>query len=441
MIINQSNINFSSFSENNSSLKINQQINQLTNSPSNNSANSTWQITNNSALFYSAREESKFQSSSKITNEKGEVSQSNIIVASKKLTAISLKAEAAQIAIRKTFPTEKPAKNSQIQGMGALEFKQQIQYQQNSQNIFAASGSLHLADGREIEFNLHLEHVQNTSIDALTSLALQQVTMQDPLVINFGDQPVNLTNSYFEFDLLGDGEKQQYARLGGGAGYLTFDFDGDGKVTDGTELFGTKTGDAYAELAAFDEDGNGWIDENDAIFHQLKIWYDETDPNATFSLSEAGVGAIYLGQVPFDYELRGEEGELFGKSKQAGLVVMENGEVKTSQAIDLMPIIKAESLAEIQDNPEFKALQQMKESILKWQEIQQNIRQSFQFNFQPFEVTDTEKSPIKEHKSFMEMIVETIEKFIEKRQESINQNYGKHFSGAGSVFGNKLAKA
>ncbi len=38
------------------------------------------------------------------------------------------------------------------------------------------------------------------------------------------------------------------------------------KINDGSELFGTSSGDGFKDLATYDEDENGWIDENDSIF-------------------------------------------------------------------------------------------------------------------------------------------------------------------------------
>jgi hypothetical protein len=50
------------------------------------------------------------------------------------------------------------------------------------------------------------------------------------------------------------------------------DRNGDGAIDHGRELSGATTGDGFAELAAYDEDGNGWIDENDSIYQHLRIW-------------------------------------------------------------------------------------------------------------------------------------------------------------------------
>ena len=54
--------------------------------------------------------------------------------------------------------------------------------------------------------------------------------------------------------------------LGSGSGFLALDKNGNGKIDDGSELFGTKSGDGFADLAEYDSDGNGWIDEKGRVY-------------------------------------------------------------------------------------------------------------------------------------------------------------------------------
>ncbi|MCL1842954.1 MAG: hypothetical protein FWF79_04010, partial [Defluviitaleaceae bacterium] len=87
-----------------------------------------------------------------------------------------------------------------------------------------------------------------------------------------------------------------------------------GQVTSGRELFGDamflRDGITLAEygfqaLAEFDENGDGFIDENDPIFHELRVWVDKNmngivDPGELYTLPElgiAGISVIYM--VPF----------------------------------------------------------------------------------------------------------------------------------------------
>ena len=50
----------------------------------------------------------------------------------------------------------------------------------------------------------------------------------------------------------------------------------------------TKTGNGFSELAEYDSDGNGWIDENDEVYDQLKVWV--KDENGKDKLYIGGIG-------------------------------------------------------------------------------------------------------------------------------------------------------
>ena len=54
--------------------------------------------------------------------------------------------------------------------------------------------------------------------------------------------------------------------------YLAIDANNDGLINDGSELFGTRSGDGFADLAKLDSDGNRWLDEADSQFDRLRIW-------------------------------------------------------------------------------------------------------------------------------------------------------------------------
>lgn len=423
MIITQSNLNLTQVGYERSSLSIQQK--QTFTQSTDQVENQRWALTSDSQYDYQNRTRSGMTAQSQFIQPNGQTRQYNMIQATQQLTAFQFAAQEAQIAIRQAFPTQQTGEAIQASGLAEFHFSQHIQFQQSTHNVMSAQGSVKLSDGREIGFNLHLEHQQNTRIEALTQLSLQKVAMQDPLVINLGDQPVSLKNTTFEFDLLASGEPQQLAQLASGAGYLTFDLNGDGLVSNGNELFGTQTGDAYAELAVYDEDGNGWIDENDSIFNQLKLWMDQTDNSATISLAQAGVGAIYLGNVPYEYDLRDNQGALLGQSKAASIVLMENGEVKTSQAIDLMPIVNADSVELIEDNPAFMQLQKMAEAFNVWQQAQIAWRAQFELNQPNAMSAQHPANATKPAENWFEQLHKQIEQMVAERRAFLDKLFGK----------------
>ncbi|MGI6434133.1 MAG: hypothetical protein ACOX0F_02005 [Syntrophomonadaceae bacterium] len=80
--------------------------------------------------------------------------------------------------------------------------------------------------------------------------------------------------------------------------------------TTAAELFGPSTGNGFAELALYDEDGNGWIDEGDSVYARLKIWSkDEEGNDRLISVSDAGVGAIMLGNIDTPFTITNSSNE------------------------------------------------------------------------------------------------------------------------------------
>jgi hypothetical protein len=191
---------------------------------------------------------------------------------------------------------------------------------------FQASGIVRTADGKEIAFDLNLLLSREAYEEASVRLRAGDGNRIDPLVVNFDGTAAQLTDTKFAFDLNADGTQENISFLQPGSGFLVLDKDGNGKVADGGEMFGPLTGNGFAELSAFDADGNGWIDENDPVYKDLRIW--TKDPEGTdvmSTLAERKVGAIYLGNVAANFDLRGAGNVENGQLKQLGVWLSEDG--------------------------------------------------------------------------------------------------------------------
>lgn len=209
-------------------------------------------------------------------------------------------------------------------------------YQEDETTSFSAKGTAVTADGRSIDFDIGLTMSRSFTQAAASYVDFNQPVLCDPLVINLNNNAATVTDQKFFFDLDGDGEEEEISRLNAGSGYLALDKNGDGVINDGTELFGTASGNGFADLAQYDEDGNGWIDEADAIFSKLKVWVmDENGKSKLLDLKEAGVGAMYLGYQDTDFSQKDSHNNTNAVIRKTGLFLYENGNSGTMQQLDL----------------------------------------------------------------------------------------------------------
>lgn len=192
---------------------------------------------------------------------------------------------------------------------------------------FSSGGFVQTADGRQIDFSINVQMTSSfESYYREEGIALQSVC--DPLVLNFDGDIANLSDETFLFDLDGDGEKENISTLASGNGFLALDKNNDGIINDGNELFGTSSGDGFADLSAYDEDGNGWIDENDSIFDKLKVWVKDSDGNdRLLPLKSKNVGAIFLGNASTQFGLRSAaaDNHMNGYIRKTGIFMYEDG--------------------------------------------------------------------------------------------------------------------
>lgn len=138
---------------------------------------------------------------------------------------------------------------------------------------------------------------------------------RDPLIIDLdGDRNVvrELYDSHAYFDLDNDGFAEHVAWSLGGDGFLVHDRNGNGRIDNGSELFGSgnvqfggsrdaeKLGTAgFAELATYDTNGDGRISAADADFAALRVWVDAnadglTDDGELKTLDSLGIVSISL---------------------------------------------------------------------------------------------------------------------------------------------------
>ncbi len=196
-------------------------------------------------------------------------------------------------------------------------------------------GSLDL----NLNFSMSRSFVVENRIDVFSAF--------DPLIINLEGGVPDLSRDTFSFDLDNDGEKDQISKLKAGNGFLALDKNEDGVINQGSELFGTLSGNGFGELSAYDEDGNHWIDESDSIFDKLQIWLknEETNDKELVGLGEVGIGAIFLDSSQSEFTYKTEMNQTLGEMRSCGIFLNEDGSCGNVSQIDFA--CKEEPLANL----------------------------------------------------------------------------------------------
>lgn len=207
-------------------------------------------------------------------------------------------------------------------------------YQETESMAYSSQGIVRTSDGKEITFDLAINLSRSFAFQETFSLQLGAAKV-DPLVINLDVPSAGLSELKIRFDLDSDGTEEEIHFLSQGSGFLALDHNGDGKINNGSELFGPNSGNGFAELAEHDADGNSWIDEADSVFQRLTIWTkDESGRDRLLTIAEAGVGAIYLGHVNTAFTYKNSSNASLAELAKTGIYLKESGAAGTVQHID-----------------------------------------------------------------------------------------------------------
>lgn len=215
-----------------------------------------------------------------------------------------------------------------------LEIQSVTQVKMHENLSFEAMGKVQTEDGRIIDFMLALDFDRSLEVEESAYFS-SHVEMIDPLMLNINGGSVELTDQWFDFDLLANGSNKGLLKTAQGSGYLAFDKNNNGIIDNGRELFGPMTNNGFEELRQYDEDGNGWIDANDSIYSQLGMLTFNEKGAVFVSAKDAGLGAIYLGAISSDYQLLSDEGKALGSIKQTGVGLSEEGQTLLIQEVHL----------------------------------------------------------------------------------------------------------
>lgn len=195
---------------------------------------------------------------------------------------------------------------------------------------FAASGKVCLADGSTRQFDVGYTLERSEEITRTVSRSLI-----DPLVVDSAAPRAVLADASVDFDLDNDGKLERMRLPGAGSAFLFLDRNHNGRADNGSELFGPETGNGFAELARLDSDRNGWIDEADPAFADLRLWQGmDEDRQLVQRLDEAGVGALATASADTPFALK-EHGEQIAQMRSSSVWLGEAGGAGVVRQIDV----------------------------------------------------------------------------------------------------------
>ena len=139
---------------------------------------------------------------------------------------------------------------------------------------------------------------------------------RDPLIIDLGESGITLTSLedgvYFDLDNNGFSEKTSW--IGCEDGFLALDVNGNGKIDNGSELFGDRfmrlnghrSEFGFEALSDFDENNDYQITEEDPIFDDLLVWTDQnhngnSEEDELFTLIEKNITIISIDYTESNY--------------------------------------------------------------------------------------------------------------------------------------------
>lgn len=234
--------------------------------------------------------------------------------------------------------TQQPQRNRQpeTQTDSIMKISRSYIHKEKESTSITSSGKIQTSDGTEISFKLFLEMQRGLTKEGQEQTIGDARLLTDPIVINFSGRPPEISDSVFTFDIDSDGTDDKLHSLEQGNGFLALDRNMDGKINNGTELFGPSSGNGFGELSALDGNSDGWIDENDESYSKLVIWTkDKNGEDKLTDLKTAGLGAIYTGSTSSEFNMQDQEGNTQAVVRRAGIYVKETGEVQNIFQIDL----------------------------------------------------------------------------------------------------------
>ncbi len=145
-------------------------------------------------------------------------------------------------------------------------------------------------EGLSLTFNMEL------SVELQLGQTPNQQGASDPLVIDTLNNGFQLSSDSVLFDINADGQKELTEIPGEDDYFLAIDWNNNGLIDSGKELFGDQWGaiNGFEELAQYDSNNDKQIDKDDAIFKQLLLMQFRSGQQHLVNIQNTPVQSISL---------------------------------------------------------------------------------------------------------------------------------------------------
>lgn len=192
--------------------------------------------------------------------------------------------------------------------------KGETAYKDDAGNIYVLNGGTLNVNGLTIENftsgDLGITLDEYDPNDPLKKAFKKAEVTKSPIVLDLNGNGIATQDvgngTFFDYDGNGFAERTGWATSGDGN--LVRDLNGNGKIDNGTELFGDRTqlkngqtaANGFVAMADLDSNGDGKLDSLDTAWSELKVWQDSnqdgvTDVGELKTLAELGIESIATG--------------------------------------------------------------------------------------------------------------------------------------------------
>lgn len=209
------------------------------------------------------------------------------------------------------------------------DYSRVIEYTKKDSVDYSAKATIKTED-KDINIDLNIAYSKEFYEKNEERIKFSEIKYIDPIVIQYSKESSSLDflddELTFTFDLDSNGQEEEISKLKEGNGFLAIDKNNNGIIDDGSELFGPNTNDGFEELREYDSDNNGWIDENDSVFKDLRVWTkDSNGKDKLFALGDSEIGAIYLKDSSTDIDINKSVKDPLAHLKTTSFFVREDG--------------------------------------------------------------------------------------------------------------------